>query len=228
MYIFFCSSCSFSFSKRPFVFRNTTITQRNIVSIAFWQRVKPEWKLSFCLRFDCAVYKCVMYCVGAGILRDERVSMYYCIHMQRIQTGLMWSISSIDLYCLPIIFDTAIRTCLSYHIITLALLDECAMCVCQIIKWICLVAIISPNVCCMALCAVSHWEYKYQLCGCIIRFDCISNCTHLINETMVFFLAKGEWLVVFYHFSSPKLNFDTITLNYSCVFKPIKSRFSSL
>lgn len=133
---------------------------------------------------------CDVLC-GGWILRDERVSMYYCIHMQRIQTGLMWSISSIDLYCLPIIFDTAIRTCLSYHIITLALLDECAMCVCQIIKWICLVAIISPNVCCMALCAVSHWEYKYQLCGCIIRFDCISNCTHLINETMVFCSCEG-------------------------------------
>lgn len=35
----------------------------------------------------------------------------------RIQTGLMWTILSIDLWCLPIIFDTAIRTRLLHHII---------------------------------------------------------------------------------------------------------------
>lgn len=56
----------------------------------------------------CLVGVC-MHCV-------QYVLIYERTHTH-IQTGLMWTILSIDLWCLPIIFDTAIRTRLLYHII---------------------------------------------------------------------------------------------------------------
>lgn len=85
----------------------------------------------------CLVGVC-MHCV-------QYVLIYERTHTH-IQTGLMWTILSIDLWCLPIIFDTAIRTRLLYHII-IGIRRWVCVCVHQIIKRRCLGArTISANI----------------------------------------------------------------------------------